>query len=73
MAIHRMPGATPGDIVEQVIALRRQRLVDKQIAGTPSLSPAIVSRILRKVRLSRTRDLDPPEPCAATNATIPAN
>jgi transposase InsO family protein len=57
-----MPGATPTDVVEQVIALRRQRLCGKQIAKTLTLSPATVSRILRKARLSRQRDLDPPEP-----------
>lgn len=58
----RMPRATASGIVEQVIALRRQPLVGKQIARMLGLSPATVSRILRKVRLSRARDLDPPEP-----------
>lgn len=59
---HRMPGATSADIAGQVIAARRQRLCGKQIAAMLRLSPATVSRILRKARLSRTRDLDPPEP-----------
>ena len=59
---HAMPGATPADVVEQVVALRRQRLCGKQIAKGLGLSPATVSRVLRKVRLSRMRDLDPPEP-----------
>ena len=59
---HRMPSATPADVIEQVIALRRQRLCGKQIAKNLGLSPATVSRILRKARLSRMRDLDPPEP-----------
>ena len=59
---HRMPAATPADRVEQVIALRRQRLCGRQIAKSLSLSPATVSRVLRKARLSRMRDLDPPEP-----------
>jgi transposase InsO family protein len=58
----RMPRATAVDIVEQVIAARRQRLCGKQIAAMLRLSPATVSRILRKARLSRARDLDPPEP-----------
>ncbi len=57
-----MPSATPADVIEQVIALRRQRLCGKQIAKWLGLSPATISRILRKVRLSRMRDLDPPEP-----------
>jgi len=59
---HCMPSATPADVIEQVIALRRQRLCGKQIAKNLGLSPATVSRILRKARLSRMRDLDPPEP-----------
>ncbi len=58
----RMPRATAADIVDQVIAARRQRLCGKQIAAMVRLSPATVSRILRKARLSRARDLDPPEP-----------
>ena len=58
----RMPRATAADVIEHVIALRRQRLVGKQIAAALTLSPASVSRILRKARLSRARDLDPPEP-----------
>ena len=59
---HAMPGATPADLAEQVITLRRQRLTGKQIARDLALSSATVSRILRKARLSRMRDLDPPEP-----------
>jgi transposase InsO family protein len=59
---HRTPRATAADVVEQVIVLRRQRLCGKQIAAALALSPATVSRILRKARLSRLRDLDPPEP-----------
>ena len=59
---HAMPSATPANVVEQVIALRRQRTTGKQIAKELRLSPATVSRVLRKARLSRIRDLDPPEP-----------
>ncbi len=59
---HAMPSATSADVVEQVVALRRQRLCGKQIAKGLGLSSATVSRILRKLRLSRMRDLDPPEP-----------
>lgn len=59
---HRIPRATATDIAEQVIAARRQRLCGKQIAAMLRLSPATVRRILQKARLSRARDLDPPEP-----------
>lgn len=59
---HRLPRATPKETVEQVIALRRERITGKQIARTLGLSTATVSRVLRRNRLSRLRDLDPPAP-----------
>lgn len=59
---HVLPTATPADVVEQIIALRRHRITGQQIAATLKLSPATVSRVLRKARLSRLRDLDTPEP-----------
>ena len=48
--------------VEQVIALRRQRLTGRHIAKAVGISPATVSRILRRAGLSRMRDLDPVSP-----------
>ena len=59
---HATPNAIPTDVIEQIIALRRRRITGKQIAATLALSSATVSRVLRKARLSRMRDLDPPEP-----------
>jgi transposase InsO family protein len=59
---HRLRRPTPPDIVEQIVALRRQRFCGRQIAKETGVSPATVSRILRTVRLSRARDLDPPAP-----------
>ena len=59
---HRLHRPTSVEIVEQVIALRRQRLCGQQIAKQTGVSPATVSRILRAVRLSRAQDLDPPAP-----------
>ena len=49
-------------VVEEVVALRRQRLSGDHIAKTVGISPATVSRILRRAGLSRLKDLDPPEP-----------
>lgn len=49
-------------VQDRIIALRRQRFTGQQIAREASVSPATVSRILRRVRLSRIRDLEPPEP-----------
>jgi transposase InsO family protein len=48
--------------VNAIIALRRQRLCGKHIAKRVGVSPATVSRILRRAGLSRMRDLDPVEP-----------
>lgn len=43
-------------------ALRRQRHTGKQIAAETGVSPATVSRILRRLGLNRIRDLEPAEP-----------
>jgi transposase len=59
---HRLHRPTPVETVERVIALRRQRFCAQHIARETGVSPATVSRILRAVRLSRARDLDPPAP-----------
>jgi transposase InsO family protein len=59
---HRLRRPTPAGHVEQIIALRRQRYTGKQIAKEVAVSPATVSRVLRRARLSRMRDLEPAEP-----------
>ena len=43
-------------------ALRRQRHTGKQIAAEVEVSPATVSRVLRRLGLNRIRDLEPVEP-----------
>jgi transposase InsO family protein len=58
----RLYKPTPVATVEQVERLRRQRLTGKQIAADLGLSPATVSRILRRLGLNRMRDLEPAEP-----------
>ena len=58
----RLYRPTPAAIVDQVERLRRQRLTGKQIAADLALSPATVSRILRRLGLNRMRDLEPAEP-----------
>ncbi|WP_163115943.1 helix-turn-helix domain-containing protein, partial [Acinetobacter baumannii] len=55
---HRLYRPTPADVAAQVESLRRQRFTGKQIAADLSLSPATVSRILRRVGLNRMRDLE---------------
>jgi len=56
------PRRTCSRLVDEVIALRRQHRPAYQIAQATRLSPATVSRILRRVRLSRWRDLHPAPP-----------
>ena len=58
----RLRKPTASAVVDQIIALRRQRWTGKQIAQETGVSPATVSRILRAAELSRAKDLDPPEP-----------
>jgi len=62
---------TPPQTQEQIIALRRQRWTGQQIAKETRVSPATVSRILRRARLSRIRDLEPPEPVARYERKTP--
>jgi transposase InsO family protein len=56
------PRRTPASLHDQVVHLRRQNRPGYQIARTTGLSVATVSRILRRARLSRWRDLNPPPP-----------
>jgi transposase len=53
---------TSPSLVEQVGTLRRQRWTGCRIALSTGLSPATVSRILKRKGISRLRDLDPPPP-----------
>ena len=68
---HRLNRPTPPQVVEQIIALRRQRLTGQQIARLTGVSPATVSRVLRAARLSRAKDLDPAEPVVRYERATP--
>jgi transposase InsO family protein len=59
---HRLRKPTPLEVVEKVEALRRQRWTGKQIAAELNISPATVSRILRRLGLNRIAALEPAEP-----------
>src|ERR671936_172378 len=59
---HSLPGQTPSATCATVEALRRQRYTGKQIAGELGISPATVSRILRRLGLNRLSALEPAEP-----------
>jgi transposase InsO family protein len=59
---HRLREPTPPETVAQIEALRRQRFTGKQIAKEAGVSPATVSRVLKRLGISRLRDLEPAEP-----------
>ena len=59
---HRLREPTPQEIVDKVEALRRQRWTGKQIAAELGISPATVSRILKRLGLNRIAALEPLEP-----------
>ena len=58
----RSPRRASSELVAQVIALRRQLCPAYQIAHATHLSPATVSRILRRAHLNRWRHLHPAPP-----------
>ena len=59
---HHSPRQRSSFLVEKVLALRRGHMPGYEIARRTGLSPASVSRILRRAKLSRWRDLNPPPP-----------
>ena len=58
----RLYRPTPPAIVDEVVRLRRQRYTGKQIAAEVGVSPATVSRILRRLGLNKLSALEPAEP-----------
>lgn len=59
---HHVRKPTPDHVVQRIIDLRRQRLTGKHIAMEVGVSPATVSRVLRRAGLSRLKDLEPKQP-----------
>jgi transposase len=58
----RLYRPTPQPIVERVEVLRRQRLTGKAIAAEVGVSPATVSRILRRLGLNKLKALELSQP-----------
>ena len=59
---HRLYRPTPAAVVERVENLRRHRYTGRQIAAELGISPATVSRILKRLGLNRLQALEPAEP-----------
>ena len=60
-------------LLEKVLVLRRGHMPGYEIARRTGLSPASVSRILRRARLSRWRDLNPPPPVVRYEHAVPGD
>jgi transposase InsO family protein len=56
------PGQTPPATCAAIEVLRRQRYTGQQIAAETGVSPATVSRILRRLDLNKLSALEPAEP-----------
>ena len=56
------PGQTPAATCAEIEMLRRQRHTGQQIAVELGISPATVSRVLRRLGLNRLSSLEPAEP-----------
>jgi transposase len=54
-----IPTQTAEALAERIITHRRQRLCGRHVAELTGVSPATVSRVLRRAGLSRLRDLAP--------------
>lgn len=59
---HHLRRPTATAVVERIESLRRQRFTGKQIAAELGVSPATVSRVLRRLGLNRIEALEPAEP-----------
>ena len=59
---HQVRRPTPVSTIERIEVLRRQRFTGQQIAREVGVSPATVSRVLRRLGLNRIAALEPAEP-----------
>ncbi|MDJ0945323.1 MAG: IS481 family transposase [Kiloniellales bacterium] len=59
---HKLHNPTPALVVKRIEALRRERQTGQQIATELGVSPATVSRVLRRLGLNTLKALEPAEP-----------
>ena len=67
------PRRSPSDLAVRIEAFRHQRWTGVRIALATGLSRATVSRILRRLHLSRIRDLEPPPPVIRYEHPLPGD
>jgi transposase InsO family protein len=58
---HRLYRPTPQAFIDRIAALRRERLTGKAIAAAVGVSPATVSRVLKRLGLNKLSALEPAE------------
>jgi len=59
---HRLRQPTPQETIDRIEALRRQRMPGNEIATTVGVSASTVSRVLKRLGLSKLSALEPAEP-----------
>ena len=59
---HRLHRPTPQAVILEIERLRRQRWTGNKIAVEVGVSPATVSRVLRRLGLNKLNALEPAEP-----------
>ena len=59
---HRLRQPTAPEVIERIESLRRQRLTGQEIAATVGVSAATVSRVLKRLGLSKLSALEPAQP-----------
>ena len=57
-----MPKATAFQVVERIVELRRRRWTGRPIAHDVGVSPATVSRVLKRAGLASLKNVEPGEP-----------
>jgi len=59
---HRLRQPTPPEVIERIESLRRQRMPGNEIAATVGVSASTVSRVLKRLGLSKLSALEPAQP-----------
>jgi transposase InsO family protein len=59
---HRLRQPTPPEVIERIASLRRQRMPGNEIAATVGVSASTVSRVLKRLGLSKLSALEPAQP-----------
>jgi transposase InsO family protein len=69
----RLRAVTPPTVIKRIEQLRRQRMTGARIAELTGVSTATVSRVLKRLGLSRLSALDPEEPARRYEHALPGD